>query len=507
MQQSLKSFFFLMLLALGLSFPPSQQAWASAPPATFADLAEKLLPSVVNISTTQTVERREDMPEFEFDFPEGSPFQKFFEEFNEQQNRHLPQGGADAPKSVKRKATSLGSGFVIDPAGYIVTNYHVIQDADEITVILQDDTNLTAKLVGKDKKTDLALLKVDSKKPLSAVTFGESDKVRVGDWILTIGNPFGLGGTVTKGIISARARDINSGPYDDFLQTDAPINRGNSGGPMFNMDGEVIGVNTAIYSPSGGSVGIGFAIPSSMAKGVIDQLKTVGFTKRGWLGVHIQAVTPEIAESLGLSKPMGALVSSITAEGPAAKAKVEVGDVITSFDGKDITEMHRLPRVVAETAVDKTVSMKVLRKGKEIELKAKVGQLDQDKDEVEADATADKAEPAQPQSDKIEVMGLSVTPVTDSLRKRYSLTKDVVGLVVTSVAQEGPAADTGLLTGDVITEAGQEDLKSAGQLTELAQKAKKQEKPLLLLVDRKGELRFVAISLDKKKRKNGDRDK
>ncbi len=296
--------------------------------------------------------------------PPGSPFEEFFHDFMEKQK--------NAPHT-KHKATALGSGSIIDPSGYIVTNYHVVQDADEITVILQDDTNLTATVVGKDKKTDLALLKVETKKPLPSVAWGDSEKARVGDWIVAIGDPYGLGGTVTAGIISARARDINSGPYDEYLQTDAPINRGNSGGPMFNMDGEVVGVNTAIFSPSGGSIGIGFAIPSSLAKNIVDQLREHGHIRRGWLGVRIQMVTKDIADSLGLDHAKGALVSSVTPDGPAAKAGVQAGDVIISFDGKEVPEMRRLPLMVAETEVDKAVNMTVFRKGKEIALKVKQG--------------------------------------------------------------------------------------------------------------------------------------
>src|SRR6202789_574107 len=273
-----------------------------------------------------------DLPP-DLQLPPGSPFEQFFHDFQEKQK--------NAPH--KHKATALGSGFIIDPAGYIVTNNHVIQDADEITVILQDDTNLTATVVGKDKKTDLALLKVTTKKTLPSVGVGDSDKARVGDWIIAIGDPYGLGGTVTAGIISARARDINSGPYDEYLQTDAPINRGNSGGPMFDMDGNVVGVNTAIFSPSGGSIGIGFAIPSALVHNVIDQLREHGHIRRGWLGVRIQMVTQDIADSLGLDHAHGALVSSVTPDGPAAQGGLQAGDVILTFDGREVPEMRRLP--------------------------------------------------------------------------------------------------------------------------------------------------------------------
>ena len=272
---------------------------------------------------------------------------------------------------------SLGSGFVVDASGIIITNNHVIEDADEIVANFSDGTKLTATLLGKDEKTDLAVLQVKPKpnKPLKALKFGDSDKMRVGDWVMAIGNPFGLGGTVTIGIVSARNRDINSGPYDDFIQTDAAINRGNSGGPLFNMDGEVIGINTAIISPSGGSIGIGFAIPSDAAIHVVDQLRQYGETRRGWIGVRIQQVTDEIADSLSMGSPRGALVAGVTDKGPAAEAKIEPGDVIVSFDGKPITEMRDLPRLVADAAIDKAVDVVVIRKGAELTLKVKVGRL------------------------------------------------------------------------------------------------------------------------------------
>ena len=298
------NWFLAPVLALAL-VAVSGAAHAKTAPDSFADLAEKLLPSVVNISTTQVIEGRPGMelPKL----PPGSPFEDFFKEFFDR----------NQPQHRSRRATSMGSGFVISADGYVITNNHVIQDADEITVILHDDTRLKAELVGRDAKTDLAVLKVKPKGKLKAVKFGDSDAARVGDWILAIGNPFGLGGTVTAGIISARGRDINAGPYDDFFQTDASINRGNSGGPMFNLKGRVIGINTAIFSPSGGSVGIGFAIPASVASPVIKQLIKHGQVRRGWLGVHIQAVTDEIAETLGLKKASGALVASIIPDGPA----------------------------------------------------------------------------------------------------------------------------------------------------------------------------------------------
>src|ERR1700728_2000527 len=310
-------------------------AWPAAArgPENIADVAEQGIDAVVNISTSQKVDARmSGLP----DLPPGSPMEEFFEEFFK--NRRGGQGG-DADRAPRR-VNSLGSGFIIDASGLVVTNNHVIADADEINVILNDGTKLTAQLVGKDSKSDLALLRVHSDKPLKAVKFGDSDKMRLGEWVVAIGNPFSLGGTVTAGIVSANHRDINSGPYDNYIQTDAAINRGNSGGPLFNLDGEVIGVNTAIISPSGGSIGIGFAIPSDSAMPVIDQLRQYGETRRGWLGVRIQQVTDDIADSLSIKPPHGALVAGIDDKGPAKPGGIEAGDVVVKFDGHDIQEMH-----------------------------------------------------------------------------------------------------------------------------------------------------------------------
>src|SRR5476651_2465135 len=341
------SFALVAVAALLLAGGP---AAAKAGPEGFSELAGRLLPAVVNISTTQTLKADRQRPEVP-QFPPGSPFEEFFKDFLD---KNLPRN-QQRPEAQPRRATSLGSGFIIDPSGLVVTNNHVIADADEITVILADDTSLKAEVVGKDLKTDLALLRVKTDKQLTAVPFGDSDLMKVGDWVLAIGNPFGLGGTVTAGIVSARARDIQQGPYDDFIQTDASINRGNSGGPMFNMSGEVVGINTAIFSPSGGSIGIGFAIPSALASPVVAQLKDFGKPRRGWLGVKIQGVTDEIAESLGLDKARGALVASVTDKGPAEAAGIQPGDIVLTFDGKDVTDMKRLPRIVAERSEERRV--------------------------------------------------------------------------------------------------------------------------------------------------------
>ncbi|WP_437359570.1 DegQ family serine endoprotease [Inquilinus limosus] len=460
-------------------------ARAAPAPDSFADLAEKLVPAVVNISTTQKVQDGQDLPEMP-QFPPGSPFDEFFRDFF---NR---RGQGDRPPRP-RNATALGSGFIVRANGFIVTNYHVIEDAEEITVVLHDNTSLEAKLIGRDDKTDLAVLKVETDKPLPFVEFGDSDQLRVGDWVLAIGNPFGLGGSVTAGIISARSREIGAGNYDDFLQTDAAINRGNSGGPMFNMDGKVIGINTAIYSPSGGSVGIGFAIPSSLASGVIDQIIQFGRTKRGWLGVRIQSVTPEIAESLGLEKPEGALVAGVTDKGPAARAGIETGDVILQFDGKPITESRRLPRVVADTPVDKQVSVTVWRKGARKELPVTLGELEAAEESGLLASTPDsQSDSGKPQ--ELTALGLTLSPITDALKKQYSLADDQKGVVVTEIAGGSPAAEKGLKPGDVIVEVGQAEVANPADVAKKVTEAREGgRKSVLLLVESGGDLRFVAL--------------
>ena len=326
---------FVLMAVFCLAAVP-QLAQARSAPESFADLADKSLPAVVNVATTQTITADSQMQDLD----------EMFRDFLDKR-----QGAKPRP----RKATSLGSGFIVDPSGYIVTNNHVVENADEIMVVMHDDTELKAKLIGRDPKTDLALLKVDAGKPLPFVKWGDSNAMRIGDWVLAIGNPFGLGGSVTAGIVSARQRDINAGPYDDFIQTDASINRGNSGGPMFNMDGEVVGINSAIFSPSGGSVGIGFAIPSNLAKPVIEQIKQFGHPRRGWLGVRIQSISPDLAEGLKLPSDKGALVAGVTKDGPADKAGIKQGDVVLKFDGKEVTQMRGLPRMVADTAFGKSV--------------------------------------------------------------------------------------------------------------------------------------------------------
>ncbi len=473
---------------------------SSFPAQGFSALAERLLPAVVNISTTQTIKDKggqggdEDgmgggeMPQF----PPGSPFEDFFKDFMEKQ----PGGKGMQEMPRQRKTTSLGSGFIIDPTGYIVTNNHVIQDADEINVILHDGTNLKATLVGRDSKTDVALLKVTSAKPLPYVPFGDSDKMKVGDWILVIGNPFGLGGTVTQGIISARARDINSGPYDDYIQTDASINRGNSGGPMFNLSGEVIGISTAIFSPSGGSVGIGFAVPSAMAHNVVDQLKVSGKIKRGWLGVRIQNVTEEIATSLKLDHVTGALVSSLTPDSPAAKAGVKPGDVIISFDNKSVTEMRRLPRMVAEAGINRSVPLNVWRDGKEVPLKVMIGEMKEEEDMADDGADTTKPEKAEPAAKTTEVPELDAkfAVITPEARRTFELNDNAKGILVIALGDDSPLIDKGLRPGDLVVEADQKELKDPKDLAQIAKDKSASKKPILLLIDRQGDLRFVGVT-------------
>lgn len=449
----------------------------------FADLAEKLLPSVVNISSTQIVKERaaQEMP----GFPPGSPFEEFFKNFN----------GRKAPQEGPHRATSLGSGFIISEDGYVVTNNHVIENADEITVILADDQRLKATLIGRDPKTDLALLKVKSDKSLKAVKFGDSDKSRVGDWVVAIGNPFGLGGTVTTGIVSARGRDIRSGPYDDFIQTDASINKGNSGGPMFNSDGEVIGVNSAIYSPSGGSVGIGFAIPSSTAQPIISQLREHGQIKRGWLGVQIQPVTNEIAESLGLKNTEGALVANVEKGTPADKAEIKTGDVILKFNGESVHEMRELPRLVANTAAGDTVNIEYWRRGKTGSLDVKIGEL-KDKTQMASAGGDGRGESPVDGTQHFDDLGLTLSSITDPMRERFNMGSEAKGVIVTGVDEDGPAIEKGVRPGDVIVEISQEEVSTPKQFAEKVEDAKKHKQlSVLLRLENQQGPRYVAIKM------------
>ncbi|GEO81975.1 DegQ family serine endoprotease [Pararhodospirillum oryzae] len=484
-----------VVLALGVVGLPMvqgpQPAQAREIPDSFADLAETLLPSVVNISTTQILSgnRGPEMPQF----PPGSPFEEFFKDFFD---RHGAPGVPNGkPRLQQRRATSLGSGFIIDSSGLIVTNNHVIKDAEEITVILQDNTALKAEVVGADEKTDVALLKVDAKSPLPAVAWGDADTARVGDWVMAIGNPFGLGGTVTAGIISAKTRDINAGPYDNFIQTDAAINKGNSGGPLFNVKGEVIGINTAIFSPSGGSVGIGFAVPSTLAKQVVSDLKQYGRTRRGWIGVRIQSVTDEIAEGLKLDKARGALVAAITAGGPSEKAGLKLGDVILTFDGHDVPDMRSLPRLVAETDIGKKVAVTVWRDGKEQNVKMEVAELEK----AEADGLLGSDAQTAPDDSggvAIEGLGLSVARLDDRARSEFGYDQDETGLVITAVTDDSDAAKKGLEPGVLIVRVNQTDVETPEDLTRAITAARKEgRKTVLMLVEVRGNRTFIPVRL------------
>jgi len=465
-------------------------------PDGIADVAEKVIDAVVNISTSQTVEAKGGsggggsgaMPQL----PPGSPFEEFFDDFFK--NRRGGSGGPKGGDLQPHKTNSLGSGFIIDTSGIVVTNNHVIADADEINVIMNDGTKIKADIVGVDKKTDLAVLKFKPPKPLTAVKFGDSDKLRLGEWVIAIGNPFSLGGTVTAGIVSARNRDIASGPYDNYIQTDAAINRGNSGGPLFNLDGEVIGVNTLIISPTGGSIGIGFAVPSKTVAGVVEQLRQFGELRRGWLGVRIQQVTDEIAESLNIKPARGALIAGVDDRGPAKPAGIEPGDVVVKFDGKDVKEPKDLSRVVADTAVGKEVDVVVIRKGQEETKKVTLGRLDDGDKAVQAsNKTPEPVE--KPVTQK--ALGLDLATLSKDLRSRYKIKDSVKGVVITSVDGASDAADKRLSAGEVIVEVAQEAVSNAADVKKRVDQLKKDGKKsiLLLVSNADGELRFVALSV------------
>src|ERR1039458_5399662 len=447
-------------------------------PDGIADVAEAVIDAVVNISTKQTVEMNTTaMPQL----PPGSPFEEFFDEFFKNRQGQGGPGGGQTP----RRVNSLGSGFIIDASGLVVTNNHVIADADEINVILNDGTTLKADIVGRDTKTDLALLRVKPVKPLKAVKFGDSDKLRLGEWVIAIGNPFSLGGTVTAGIVSARNRDIQSGPYDNYIQTDAAINRGNSGGPLFSLNGEVIGVNTAIISPSGGSIGIGFAVPSKTALAVIDQLRQFKEVRRGWLGVRIQQVTDEIADSLSTKRARGALIAGIDDKGPAKPAGIEPGDVIVKFDGQDIKEMRDLPKIVAETPVGKDVEVTIIRKGNEEKKIVKLGRLEDEKKQA---ALAPKKDGVEEKTVVKKALGLDLANLTDELRKKHNIKDKVKGVLITGVDANSAAAEKRLSPGMVIAEVQQQPVGSADELQQRIERLKKDgKKAVVLLVVRSEE--------------------
>lgn len=465
--------------------PPPQVQPVRGPdgPRGFADVVKQVIPAVVNIAVIEapsgeSAQGQVLVPQF----PEGSPLGQFF-------RRHFGQDGLPWAQGVpSRPVEALGSGFIIDPAGWVVTNNHVVKDAAQVKVIMTDGTQYKAQVKGRDPKTDLALLKVKAGKPLPYVQFGSSDKARVGDWVLAVGNPFGLGGSVTAGIVSARGRDIHSGPYDDFLQIDAPINRGNSGGPLFNEEGQVIGVNTAIYTPSGGSVGIGFAIPSSVAKYVVAQLKAHGHIDRGWLGVAIQPVTDGVARSLGLSSDRGTLVAEVVPGSPAAKAGLRAGDVILKAGGKKITELKQLSRLVADTSAGTQMQLEIYRDGATKDIPVIIGRM-----------------PGAKQMASIEGMqpgvagphlGLYLQPLTPEAREALNLGGDTRGALVAQVEKGSPADQAGIQAGSVISMVGQQQTDTPQEVEQQVHAAiAHHHSSIILRVEQNGQAHFVVVHL------------
>ena len=472
--------------AMFLSAAISAPVFAADAPTSFAPLVQRVAPAVVNVSTTETVKGGPAM-DFPFqDLPPDSPFRDFFKHFF---NGPMGQGQGGNQPMIEH---SLGSGFIIDPSGYIVTNNHVIKGATLINVILSDGKTYKAKLVGRDERTDLALLKIDADHPLPFVKWGDSSKAKVGDWVIAVGNPFGLGGTVTAGIVSARGRDLHEGPYDSFIQTDAAINRGNSGGPMFDMDGQVIGINAAIYSPNGGSVGIGFAIPSSIAEPVIEQLREHGTVERGWLGVQIQQVTPDMTESLGLKHKGGALVAHVNKGSPAAEAGLRQGDVITTFNGRNINDLRDLTNAVADVKPGQTAPAVIFRDGHDETIKVKVGKAPPE-NVAENSQGGGQAAPSADET-KVPSLGLTLGRLTADARQELNLGKNVKGALVTDVDGTGSAADQGLRPGDVIVKVGNSDVDGPKEAAEHIEAAKKEKKKaVLVLLNRHGSELFVAL--------------
>ena len=471
-------------VVVGTSPVPAQAADTALP--DFADLTERLLPSVVSIATVmRTAGGQRARPQFPLPpdaFPPDSPFRDFFRDFFE-------RGPQQAPSPRPPRSFGGGSGFLIEADGYIVTNHHVIEDAAEIAVTLHDGKTYTAEVKGSDPKTDLALLKIEPDEPLPVLEWGDSDTARMGNWVFAIGNPFGLSSTLTVGVISALARDIRSGPFDSYIQTDAAINRGNSGGPLFNLDGRVIGVNTSIYSPpggAGGSVGIGFAVPSSIAKTVVAQIRELGRTRRGWLGVQIQGVGEDIAESLRLEKPAGALVAVVFPDSPAANAGVQPGDVLLKFDGDDIPTVRDLPRMVAGAEVGSEIEIDLWRDGRMETVRVKLGELEA----VEAAlASVEEVEPATG-----ETLGLTLATLTPDERARLTIDEDVLGVVVTGVTPDSDAASKGMQVGDVIVEVGRKPVRTpAAAVDEVDRLQQEGQTSILLLVNREGNNLFVAL--------------
>jgi serine protease Do len=492
-------------LALSLALAPLAMAQSASPMValpSFAPMVKQVMPAVVNISVTEKSGAQASSDDGDDDdsgsglgapqnFP-PSPFDEMLRRFFDQQGR---QGHAIPTPHGQRIA--LGSGFIIDPAGYVVTNNHVVDKADKVTVIFQDDSRHPAKVLGRDAKTDLALLKIETTKPLPFVTWGDSTQAQVGDWVLAVGNPFGLGGTVSTGIVSARGRDIHAGPYDDFLQIDASINRGNSGGPDFNLEGQVIGINTAIYSPNGGSVGIGFAIPSSLAKPVIEQLRAHGKVDRGWLGVQIQDVTPEIAQNLKLPKPEGALVADVTKGGPAEKIGIRQGDVIIGYNNHDIAKVRDLPIAVADTPVGQQAQIKLWRNGGELTVAPTIAAMPESQKLAQSLSKSGGAESGAGASQTASGMGLKLSQLTAELRREAHVPAGTNGVVVTDLSDSSPLVESGLQPGDVIVAINQEPVTTPKEVIAKIQALRKQkggDKSALLLLSRHGVNQYVALS-------------
>ena len=476
--------------------PPSSAAQA-VPQQSFAPLVKRVLPAVVNISVTEksgTDAMSEQTPEgFR-----GSPFDDFLRRFFEehrgegQLTPHPFRGNPDEEGGSGPKRIALGSGFIIDPSGTVVTNNHVVGEAAKVEVTLQDNSKYTAQIVGRDSKTDIAVLKIKADKPLPYVSLGDSNAAQIGDWVIAVGNPFGLGGSVTTGIISARGRDIHAGQFDDFLQIDAPINRGNSGGPTFNLNGEVIGINTAIYSPNGGSVGIGFAVPSSVAKTVVAQIESHGKVSRGWLGVQIQEVTPAIAASLGLQGEHGAMVAVVTPNSPGAEAGLKQGDVVLSFNGGEVKQLRDLPRLVAATAPGTKAALNVWRNGHSTELHTTIAEA------PENPRVASTSNEQQPSEDRAEALGLHFASLSNELRRELRLGRDAQGVVITGVDDGSTADALGLMRGDVVVSINQEPVNTPQEAAQkLKQIADSPQKNALLLLNRHGVTQYVGVDLGK----------
>jgi serine protease Do len=488
-----------LALTTALTAPVLVVPMLTAPPAIagqavvqdLSDLAAKVTPAVVNVAVTMKAGAADDDETHMADRSQQQQMEEFMQRFAERFGQK-GQPGMPQMKPQQRqaqKAQAVGTGFIIDANGWIVTNFHVAGKADSITVTLADGRKLPAKLVGGDEKTDLALIKVESDKPLPFVTFADASKVRVGQPVMAVGNPFGLGGTVTTGIVSARGRDIHSGPFDDYIQTDAAINRGNSGGPLFDMDGHVIGINTAIFSPSGGSVGLGFAIPSSLAEPVVAQLKTNGKVERGLLGVQIQPVTEELAQSMSLGSEKGALVAQVQPDSPALSAGIKSGDVIKSVDGKNVETIRDLTRMISAVKPGTSVKLDLWRDGKDMSVTAKIGDQKEEGAVVKAKADQPDAKKAEPMS-----YGVSLAPISPEARQELKLDDSIKGAVVAAVEPGSPADDQGLKAGDVLQQVGKDMVDSPKMAAEKLKEAKKTGKPVLMKIYREGMTRFVAIS-------------